>query len=95
MQSDFHRGMKQAETALRHHLYPQFAPGQISLIHFFHLVASRHDMLKRLRVKYDSAAAISLHLMGLNWVLFHGIYSVSCFPAAQGLSLFLVLGEIH
>lgn len=86
MQSDFHRGMKQAATALRHYLYPQFAPGQISLIHFFHLVASRHDMLKRLRVKYDSAAAISLHLMGQGFFFFMEFiqfFLFSCSSEAQ------------
>lgn len=50
--------------------------GKLVWFIFFYLVASRHDMLKRLRVKYDSAAAISLHLMGQGFFFFHGIYSV-------------------
>lgn len=41
------------KMALSHYLYPRFPAGQIGLIHFFHLVASGHNMSVGLWANYN------------------------------------------
>lgn len=49
-------------------------------------------MLKRLRVKYDSAAAISLHLMGLNWGVFMEFIQFFLFSCSSEAQIILSFG---